>query len=61
MPSPIEREGPSEETLALQRKVNSLNEEVRVLTLLSQHKKDGEYDNEINALRSKLDEMNIEL
>jgi outer membrane protein OmpA-like peptidoglycan-associated protein len=61
VPSPIEREGPSEETLALQRKVNSLNEEVRVLTLLSQHKKDGEYDNEINALRSKLDEMNIEL
>ncbi|MCC7030244.1 MAG: OmpA family protein, partial [Chitinophagaceae bacterium] len=52
---------PSEETLSLQRTVNSLNEEVRVLTLLSQQKKDGEYDDEISALRSKLDEMNREL
>ena len=41
--------------------MNSLNEEVRVLTLLSQQKKDGEYDDEISALRSKLDEMNREL
>jgi len=57
----IEPAGPSEETLALQRTVNSLNEEVRVLTLLSQQKKDGEYDDEISALRTKLDEMNREL
>lgn len=59
--APIEATGPSNEILALQGKVNSLNEEVRVLTLLSQHKKDGEYDDEIDALKSKLDEMNTEL
>jgi len=53
--------GPSEETLALQNKVNSLNEEVRVLTLLSNNKHDGEYDDEINALKSKIDQLNTEV
>jgi outer membrane protein OmpA-like peptidoglycan-associated protein len=58
---PIEPTGSSEETLALQRNVNSLNEEVRVLTLLSQNKKEGDYDDEMKVLRSKLEEMNTEL
>lgn len=58
---PAEPAGPSEETLALQRKVSALNEEVRVLTLLSQNKKEGEYDDEIKGLKSKLDEMNAQL
>ena len=53
--------GPSEETLLLQKQVNTLNEEVRVLTLLSKNKKDGEYDEEINALKAKINELNIEV
>ncbi|MEO6831639.1 MAG: OmpA family protein [Chitinophagaceae bacterium] len=58
---PAQPAGPSEETLALQRKVNTLKEEVRVLTLLSNNKKDGEYDEEINGLKSKIDQLNTEV
>ena len=58
---PVQPAEPSEETLLLQKKVNTLNEEVRVLTLLSNNKKDGEYDEEISALKSKIEELNTEV
>lgn len=51
----------SDETLLLQRRVNSLNEEVRVLTLLSNNKKSGEYDEEINGLKAKIEQLNTEV
>lgn len=60
---PIEEEptGPSEETLLLQRQVSTLNEEVRVLTQLANNKKDGTYDEEIEALKAKIDQLNTEV
>lgn len=60
-PTPFNANAPSEETLLLQKKVNTLKEEVRVLTLLSNNKKDGEYDQEIESLKSKINELNIQV
>lgn len=53
--------GPSEEALLLQKKINTLKEEVRVLSRLSENRKDAGYDDEISALNLKISELNAQV
>src|SRR5690606_174236 len=60
-PAPVVATGPSEENLLLQKKINTLKEEVRILTLLSENRKDTAYEDEIRALNLKINELNSQV